>query len=61
MYVADERFVAYCDNVQSGAAQFLRDTIASYKVNSRRSGLWAACLFYVVFIGSGKPFFAKRA
>lgn len=30
MYVADERFAAYYDKVQPGAAQFLRDAIAAY-------------------------------
>lgn len=30
MYVEDERFTAYYDKIQSGAAEFLRDAILSY-------------------------------
>lgn len=33
MYVADERFQAYYDKVQTGAAQFLRDAIVEYTKN----------------------------
>ena len=33
MYVADERFKAYYDKVQPGAAQFLRDAIVEYTKN----------------------------
>lgn len=33
MYVADERFQAYYNKVQSGAAQFLRDAIVEYTKN----------------------------
>ncbi|MEK4520448.1 MerR family transcriptional regulator [Psychrobacillus sp. FSL W7-1493] len=33
MYVADERFQAYYDKVQPGAAQFLRDAIVEYTKN----------------------------
>lgn len=33
MYVADERFAAYYNKVQTGAAQFLRDAIREYTKN----------------------------
>lgn len=33
MYVADERFTAYYDKVQSGATEFLRDAIVIYTKN----------------------------